>query len=68
MRIIVAIIFIGIICSLASALVFLMRDTGNSRRMLRALTVRIGLSALLFLLVLLAYRLGWMHPTGLGLK
>ena len=65
MRIIVAIVFIGIIYSLGSALVYLMRDTGNSRRMVKALTIRIGLSALLFLFVLAAYRMGWIHPTGL---
>ncbi|VCU69340.1 hypothetical protein PIGHUM_01402 [Pigmentiphaga humi] len=59
MRFIVAIAFIGILYSLGSALVFLMRDTGNSKRMVRALTLRISLSVLLFLFVLFSYWMGW---------
>jgi hypothetical protein len=33
--------------------------------MARALTVRIGLSVLLFLFILLSYKLGWIQPTGI---
>ncbi|MDX3907967.1 MAG: twin transmembrane helix small protein [Pigmentiphaga sp.] len=65
MRFIVAIAFIGILCSLGSAVVFLMKDTGNSKRMAYALTVRIGLSVLLFLFVLFAHWMGWIQFTGL---
>jgi hypothetical protein len=40
---------------------------GRSRRghMVRALAVRIGVSIALFACILLAWRLGWIHPTGL---
>jgi len=41
-----------------------MKDRGSSSRMANALTVRIGLSILLFLFVLLAWRLGWIEATG----
>jgi hypothetical protein len=65
MRIIVAIAFIGILYSLASALFFLMRDKGKTNRTVNALTARIGLSVLLFLFVLFAHWMGWIQSTGL---
>ncbi|MBX6317640.1 twin transmembrane helix small protein [Pigmentiphaga sp.] len=64
MRFVVAIAFIGILYSLGSAVVFLMKDTGNSKRMAYALTARISLSVLLFLFVLFAHWMGWIQATG----
>jgi len=66
MKIFVAIAFILIIGSLASALVFLMRDKGKSNRTVQALALRVGFSILLFILLLVANRLGWIQPTGIG--
>lgn len=65
MKILVAIAFVLIIGSLASALVFLMRDKGKSNRTVQALTLRVGLSVTLFILLLLAYKFGWIQPTGI---
>ena len=65
MKIIVAIAFILIIGSLASALFYLMRDKGQSNRTVHALALRVGLSILLFALILVAYKLGWIAPTGI---
>ncbi|MGB7481497.1 MAG: twin transmembrane helix small protein [Burkholderiaceae bacterium] len=65
MKIVVAIAFILIIASLGSALVFLMKDRGKSDRTLHALALRVAFSVALFLLILLAYRLGWIQPTGI---
>lgn len=65
MKIVVAIAFILIIGSLASALIFLMRDKGKSNRTVQALTWRVGLSVTLFLMILLLYKLGYIQPTGL---
>ncbi len=67
MRVVVLIVFLGIIVSLGSALVYLMRDRGNSSRMAYALTWRVGLSVALFLFVLLAHYLGWIESTGVPL-
>lgn len=61
----VAIAFILIIGSLAVALFFLMKDKSKSNRTVKALTVRVGLSITLFLLILISYQLGWISPTGL---
>ncbi|MFC7462225.1 twin transmembrane helix small protein [Hydrogenophaga defluvii] len=63
--------FVAIIGSLAAALFFMMRrpsegdHQARSRHMARALTFRIGFSVLLFVLVLVAYLMGWIQPTGL---
>ncbi len=66
MKILVVIAFILIIGSLASALVFLMRDKGRSNRTVQALALRVGLSILLFVLILVAHKLGWIQPTGIA--
>lgn len=65
MKILVAIGFVLIIGSLASALFFLMRDKGRTNRTVNALAVRVGLSITLFLLILGAYKMGWIVPTGI---
>ena len=65
MKILVAIAFILIIASLGSALFFLMRDKGKSNRTVQALAMRVGLSVTLFLLLLGAYKMGWITPTGI---
>ncbi|MFA7667969.1 MAG: twin transmembrane helix small protein [Burkholderiaceae bacterium] len=65
MRILVLLAFLGIVASLVSAGVYLMKDQGRTNRMVNALTVRIGLSVVLFLFVLLAWRLGWIQATGI---
>ena len=65
MKIVVGIAFILIVASLGSALVFLMRDKGRSNRTVQALAFRVGFSVLLFVLILVAHRLGWIQPTGI---
>jgi hypothetical protein len=65
MKILVALGFILIIASLGSALFFLMRDKGKSNRTVYALALRVGFSILMFLLLLIAYRLGYIRPTGI---
>jgi hypothetical protein len=65
MKILVAIGFILIIGSLGSAFVFLMRDKGRSNRTVHALALRVGFSVLMFVLLLVAYRMGWIQPTGI---
>ena len=53
---------LAIVLSLGSALVHLVRGKGDSKKMARALTIRVGLSILLFVLLLLAWSLGWIQP------
>lgn len=65
MKILVAIAFVLILSSLASALFFLMRDKGKSNRTVKALAMRVGFSVTLFILILIAWRLGYIQPTGI---
>jgi hypothetical protein len=62
MRIIIVIAFIGILISLGSALVYLVRDRGSTNRTVNALTVRVGLSVALFLFILFSHWMGWIEP------
>jgi hypothetical protein len=60
MRILVVLMLVAIIASLGSALVFVYRDRGQDKtRAVKALTWRVGLSLVLFLLLMAAYRFGW---------
>ena len=64
MKWIVALAFVLIIGSLASALFFLVRDRGRTRNTMRALGWRVGFSVALFAFILFAQYMGWIHPTG----
>jgi hypothetical protein len=61
-----------IIGALASAGVFMMRDGRDGKpkspNMMRALAVRVGLSVLLFVCILIAYKMGWIRPTGIPVE
>ena len=63
---IAAIFVLAILASLAVALVALFRRGGDEQTLVRALTVRVGLSVLFFLLLLLGWYLGLIEPHGLG--
>lgn len=66
--IIKAIIFLllgFILFSLGSALYYLVHDRDNSDRIVKALTWRIGLSLLLFVLLIISFALGWITPHGI---
>lgn len=65
-RIAVFAILAAIVFSLGSALFALSKSEGDSSKMLRALTWRIGLSVALFALLMLAWYFGLFTPHGLG--
>ena len=62
----ILLIFLGILFSLGSALVQLVRDDRSTDGMVRALSWRIGLSVMLFILLLLAWRAGLITPHEVG--
>jgi len=69
MKYLIALAFVAILGSLGSALFFMMRDGRNGKRktsnMARALAFRVGFSILLFLCVLIAWKFGYIRPTGI---
>jgi cytochrome bd-type quinol oxidase subunit 2 len=64
--------FVAIIASLGSALYFMMKDGQDGKaktsNMARALAFRVGFSILLFVCILLAWKFGYIRPTGIPLK
>ena len=58
MKIVVIIFLLLILASLGSALFFLISDRGQSKRTVRALALRVGLSLTLFLLLMAGYYFG----------
>lgn len=72
MKTIMVLLLLAVLGALAGAGVFMLRKGGdsNERRskdMARALALRVALSVSLFLLILLAWSLGWIRPSGVPL-
>lgn len=68
----VSLAFVAILASLGAALFFMMRGSASDESgkpktggMARALAVRVGLSIVLFLCILIAWKLGYIQPTGI---
>ena len=79
MKVLIVLALLAILGTLASAGVFMLRrgrteepgqdaPARRDKRMARALALRVGLSITLFLLILLAYSLGWIQPSGVPLR
>ena len=69
-KIIAIIIFLIIIVSLGTALFHLVKHTDSieSAKIAKALTIRIGISLILFILLFIAYATGILQPQGIGAK
>ena len=71
MTYLVAIAFLAILGSLGAALFYMLkgRDPSSGAAptggMAKALAFRVGFSVLLFLCILLAWKLGWIQPSGI---
>jgi hypothetical protein len=70
MKTVIVVALVLVLAVLASAGLFMLRKdnadpAARDARMARALAWRVGLSIALFLFILLGWKLGWIHPTGL---
>ena len=61
MRILIVVLLLAVVASLFSGLYFVYRDKGTTKRAVPALTIRIGLSLLVFALLIASYFFGWLH-------
>jgi len=59
MKVFVFLLLAAILISLGSGLYYLTRGDGDSQRLLKALKIRVALSAALIVFLLLSYSLGW---------
>jgi cytochrome bd-type quinol oxidase subunit 2 len=64
-KILILIVLAAIVVSLGSALFHLSSGKGDSKKMARALTIRVGLSLALFILLIVAWANGLISPHGL---
>ena len=64
-RALIIVLLLAIIASLGSGLYHMVAARGDSTRMVRSLAWRVALSAALFLLILLFWRLGLIQPHGI---
>ena len=63
--IVILAILLIIIVSLFSGMYYMLHDRGQSTRAVKALTVRIVISLILFAILMIGYWTGWLHPHGL---
>ena len=74
MTLFIALAFLGILVSLATALFFMVRnkpeneDTPKASPMANALAFRIGISVVLFISILVSWKMGWIQPSGIPLR
>jgi flagellar basal body-associated protein FliL len=75
MTVVILIALVAVLSALGAAGYFMVKHSGTedeasaatarSKSMVRALTIRIGVSVVLFLCILLAWYMGWIKPGGL---
>ena len=62
MKIVVFALLAAILVSLGSGLYYLSGDDANSPKVLRALKIRVALSAILIMFLVGSYFMGWIQP------
>ena len=60
MKIVILVLLLAVVASLFSGLYFVYKDKGTTNRAVTALTIRIALSVLVFLLLIGSYYFGWL--------
>jgi hypothetical protein len=56
------VLLLAVISALFISVYFLVNDSGDKRRALGALKVRVALSVTLIVFLIVAYAMGWIHP------
>lgn len=64
-KIFILVVMVAILYCLGSGIYYLLKDGGRTSRTARALTWRIALSMSLFVLLFVAFALGYIQPHGL---
>ncbi len=64
-KVVVIVALALIVTSLGTALYYLYHDRGKGTRMVKALAIRVALSASLIIFLVVSYKLGWIGDHGL---
>lgn len=64
-KIVIILLLVAILISLTFGVAFLVKDKGQSDRMVKSLTVRISLSIVLFILLFIGFKAGLIKPHGI---
>ena len=64
-KILIILVLIAILYSLFSGMFYLIKDKSQSKRTVKALTIRIVLSVALFILLMLGFATGVIQPHGI---
>jgi cytochrome bd-type quinol oxidase subunit 2 len=64
-KVLIVVALIAIVASMGNALFHLSSGKGDSKKMARALTIRVALSVGLFILLMIAWYMGLIAPHGL---
>lgn len=64
-KVIILILLGGIVLSLVAGWFTLVKDSNDSQRTVKLLTVRVSLSILLFVFVAISFYMGWLQPHGI---
>lgn len=65
-KLLVITVMLVILAMLVSGMFFLVRDKGQSKRTVKALTGRIVVSLALFIFLFIAFKLHWIMPHGVS--
>ncbi len=69
MKYLAIVAFVAVVASLAAALVFMLKKPADGKssghKMAFALAVRVAISILIFVSILLAWKFGYIQPTGI---
>lgn len=65
-KLIIVILLLFILVSLFTALYYMIKSPDNAASVAKSLTVRIGLSMFLLLLIFVGSRVGWIEPHAFG--
>ena len=65
-KIIIVGLLLFVIVSLFTAFYYLVKDPSSSKRVVKALFLRVGLSLFIILLIGIGAKLGWVTPHGFG--
>ncbi|NKB63128.1 MAG: DUF2909 family protein [Gammaproteobacteria bacterium] len=65
-KLIIVLLLLFVIASLATSFYFLVKDPSSSKRVVKTLSIRIGLSIFIMLLLFIGAQVGLIEPHGFG--